>query len=87
MTVTEQEITATLDAKGLNCPLPILKTKVELNRLAAGDILLVLATDPHSKVDFEAYCARTGHSIIDYQESDDGVFSFYIQRAANPKPV
>ncbi len=86
MTVSEQVISARLDAKGLNCPLPILKTKVELNRLQPGDILKVEATDPHSKVDFEAYCARTGHSIVEYTEAD-GIFTFLIRRAESPRPV
>ena len=54
----------TLDAKGLNCPLPILKTKVLLNKMKAGEILYVEATDPHSVIDFEAYCARTDHELL-----------------------
>ncbi|MCG8325454.1 MAG: sulfurtransferase TusA family protein [Thiotrichales bacterium] len=82
----DTDSTARLDAKGLNCPLPILKTKVELNRLQPGDLLRVEATDPHSRVDFEAYCARTGHSIENYTEVD-GVFTFYIRRAENPNPA
>jgi len=86
MRISDQDIAARLDARGLNCPLPILKTKVELNRLQPGDLLFVEATDPHSKVDFEAYCARTGHRIIEYTEVD-GVFSFCIQRAENPNPA
>ena len=49
----------TLDAKGLDCPLPILKTKVALSRMKAGEVLHVAATDPHSVIDFKAFCART----------------------------
>ena len=49
----------TLDAKGLGCPLPILKTKVALSRMKAGEVLHVAATDPHSVIDFKAFCART----------------------------
>ena len=75
-----------LDAKGLNCPLPILKTKVLLNKMRADEILLVEATDPHSQVDFEAYCARTEHSIIN-SSITDGVYSFTIKRAQNPKNI
>lgn len=74
-----------LDAKGLNCPLPILKTKVLLNKMQAGRVLYVEATDPHSKVDFEAYCARTNHGLLTSGKTDDGIFSFYIKRAENPK--
>jgi tRNA 2-thiouridine synthesizing protein A len=75
-----------LDAKGLNCPLPILKTKVFLNKMQAGEILFVEATDPHSQVDFEAYCARTEHLIVKSGISDD-IYSFYIKRAQNPKNI
>ncbi len=76
-----------LDAKGLNCPLPILKTKVLLNRMQPGQVLYVEATDPHSVVDFEAYCARTGHELIHNVEDEDGVYAFYIRRIENARPA
>ena len=76
----------TLDAKGLNCPLPVLKTKVALNTMQPGEILLVEATDPHARIDFEAYCARTGHQILNVSE-DNNVIGFYIRRAANPARI
>jgi tRNA 2-thiouridine synthesizing protein A len=79
-------IDQSLDAKGLNCPLPILKTKVLLNKMAPEEILFVQATDPHSQVDFEAYCARTEHEIIKFELNDD-VYCFYIKRAQNPKKI
>jgi len=75
-----------LDAKGLNCPLPILKSKLLLNKMQPDEILLVEATDPHSQVDFEAYCARTDHEIINSTLSE-GVYSFTIKRAHNPKKI
>ena len=81
MTIKEDQ---TLDAKGLNCPLPILKTKVLLNKMQPGEILYVEATDPHSVIDFEAYCVRTNHRLLSINEADD-LFKFYIQRAENPK--
>jgi len=83
MTIKEDQ---TLDAKGLNCPLPILKTKVLLNKMQAGEILYVEATDPHSVIDFEAYCARTKHKLLNIDEAAD-IFKFYIQRAENPKNI
>ncbi len=86
MPFADEDIAIRLDAKGLNCPLPILKTKVELNRMQAGERILVESTDPHSRVDFEAYCARTGHELINISE-DDGVFTFCIERAAEPKAI
>lgn len=88
--VTKQELTGIikydqmLDAKGLNCPLPVLKTKVLLNKMRPGEILYVEATDPHSVVDFEAYCARTNHDLMKVIEFDQ-LFKFYIRRAENPK--
>jgi len=75
-----------LDAKGLNCPLPILKTKVLLNKMQPGEILFVEATDPHSVIDFEAYCARTDHKLLNIEEKAS-LFKFYIQRAENPKKI
>ena len=75
-----------LDAKGLNCPLPILKTKVLLNKMQPKKILFVEATDPHSKVDFEAYCARTNHKIIKFYLIKD-IYNFYIRRADKPKKI
>ena len=75
-----------LDAKGLNCPLPVLKAKVALNKMRAGEILYVEATDPHATIDFEAYCARTGHEITELNEKGD-VIEFFIRRAEKPKKI
>ncbi len=72
-----------LDAKGLNCPLPVLKAKLILHRMSAGRVLLVDATDPHSSIDFEAYCARTRHELLCCEEHQ-GVYSIYIRRAEMP---
>ena len=79
-------ITEHLDAKGLNCPLPILKTKVLLNKMEPGEYLKVEATDPHSLVDFEAYCARTMHELVE-SSLEGGIYTFVIRRAENPKPI
>ena len=75
-----------LDAKGLNCPLPVLKAKLALTRMKPGEVLFVEATDPHSTIDFEAYCARTGHNIVRMNEGGK-VIEFYIQRAENPRQI
>jgi len=53
-----------VDARGLNCPLPILRAKKALNELQSGQLLKVLATDPGSKRDFEAFARQTGHRLI-----------------------
>lgn len=68
-----------LDAKGLNCPLPILKTKLALQRLEDGQVLHVLATDAHAVVDFKAYCARTGHDLLALCETEE-LLEFYIRK-------
>ena len=70
-----------LDAKGLNCPLPILKAKKALNDVPTGGLLLVLATDPGSVADFEAFCRTTGNELIE-SKSEDGVYSFLIKHSA-----
>ena len=75
-----------LDAKGLNCPLPVLRTKVVLNRMKPGEVLRVQATDPHATIDFEAYCARSGHELMGVNQSQ-GVFEFFIRRADNPRKI
>ena len=92
MVMAEQNLTEiihydqSLDTRGLNCPLPVLKTKVLLNKMQPGEILYVEATDPHSVVDFEAYCARTDHELMKVIESEK-LFEFYIRRALNPKKI
>ena len=85
-TTNDLKYDQTLDAKGLNCPLPVLKAKVALNKMQPGEILHVEATDPHATIDFEAYCARTGHEIMRMTETD-GVIEFYISRADNPQKI
>lgn len=69
-----------LDAKGLNCPLPILRAKKSLAGMAAGQTLEILATDPGSIKDFEAFCRTTGHTLAE-QENDGKIFRFVIRKA------
>ena len=68
-----------LDARGLNCPLPILRTKKSMNGMATGDVLKVVATDPGSVKDMEAYAKQTGHELVGSSD-DDGEFTFYIKK-------
>jgi tRNA 2-thiouridine synthesizing protein A len=70
-----------LDCKGLNCPLPVLKTKKALDGLSAGQVLEMVATDPGSKPDMEAFARRTGHELLQVKEQA-GTFTFYIRKAA-----
>ena len=71
----------TLDTKGLNCPLPILKAKKALKDVPAGETLQVLETDPGSVKDFEAFCRSTGNELAESRE-DSGVFVFLIKHVA-----
>ena len=70
-----------LDTKGLNCPLPILKVRKAIEKMQAGQVLQVLATDPGAVADFEAFCRQTGNELVD-SSADDGVYTFLIKRAA-----
>jgi tRNA 2-thiouridine synthesizing protein A len=68
-----------VDARGLNCPLPILRTKKALADMASGEVLKVLATDPGATRDFQAFAKQTGNALLEHQEVDK-VFVFYMQR-------
>ena len=68
-----------LDARGLNCPLPILRTKKALNDMQTGTVLKILATDPASIKDFQAFSRQTGNQLLEQSEAD-GVYHFYLQR-------
>jgi tRNA 2-thiouridine synthesizing protein A len=70
-----------LDAKGLNCPLPILKAKKALATVAKGGTLEVLATDPGAVADFQAFCRSTGNELVSHS-NEAGVFRFLIKRTA-----
>lgn len=71
-----------LDAKGLNCPLPILRAKKALKDLAAGGTLEILATDPGSIPDFQAFCRTTGNELLEHGEEKGGVYRFVIRKVA-----
>ncbi len=71
----------TLDAKGLNCPLPILKAKKALKGVPAGGTLEIEATDPGSVADFEAFCRTTGNELME-SSVDGGVYRFLIKHVA-----
>ena len=68
-----------LDARGLACPLPILKTKKSLNELASGQVLKIVATDPGSVKDMEAFANQTGHVLISSSEADN-TFTFLMRK-------
>ena len=72
---------AKLDTKGMNCPLPILKTRKAIKEIAVGDTLQVLSTDPGSVRDFETFCRSTGDELLESDE-ENGVFIFLIRKTS-----
>lgn len=68
-----------LDASGLNCPLPILRAKKAITGLTSGQVLRIVATDPGSVKDFEAFCKQTGNTLIESGE-EGGKFIFLIKK-------
>jgi tRNA 2-thiouridine synthesizing protein A len=69
----------TIDTRGLNCPLPILKAKKALSEIQAGEVLKVLATDPGSLRDFQAFARQTGNELIE-QSTVGEEFVHYLRR-------
>jgi tRNA 2-thiouridine synthesizing protein A len=68
-----------LDARGLNCPLPILRAKKSLNEMTSGQTLRILATDPGSVKDFQAFAKQTGNELLSSAEKNKE-FEFFIKR-------
>ena len=68
-----------LDAKGMNCPLPILKTKKALQTMEPGGLLEVLSTDAGSVADFESFCRQTGNQLVSSSKEGD-VYKFLVKR-------
>ncbi|HEY8119643.1 MAG TPA: sulfurtransferase TusA family protein [Methylophilaceae bacterium] len=77
------EFNKELDARGLNCPLPILRCKKGMAEITAGQVLKVMATDPGSVKDFQAFCKQTGHELLSLEENATAAkkeFIFYIRK-------
>ncbi len=73
------ETVHTLDARGLNCPLPILRTKKALATMAAGDVLEITASDPGSMKDLDSFCSQTGNEMLSSQQIEKE-FHFRIRK-------
>jgi len=69
-----------LDATGLLCPLPVLRTQKALQGMAAGDVIDVLATDTASVNEFPAFCEQTGHELLEWEQAGDQ-FRFRLRKA------
>jgi len=68
-----------LDARGLNCPLPILRAKKALGELQSGQVLRLVSTDPGSVKDFAAFCKQTGHELLSQAEADKE-YTFFLKK-------
>lgn len=68
-----------LDARGLNCPLPILRSKKSLNEMTTGQVLKVVATDPGAIKDFDAFAKQTGNELLSSAQAG-GEFTFFIKK-------
>jgi len=68
-----------LDARGLNCPLPILRAKKALTDMSTGQVLKIVATDPGSVKDFQAFAKQTGNELLSQSEGDKE-FTFFLKR-------
>ena len=68
-----------LDTKGLNCPLPILKTKKSPREVPVGGTIEILATDPAANADFSAFCRTSGHKLLESSQEGE-VYKFLLQR-------
>jgi tRNA 2-thiouridine synthesizing protein A len=73
------EITQTIDARGLSCPMPIVKTAQAVKGLPSGAVFELVATDPGSIKDVAAWCRATGNQLIE-QTSDGAVYRFVLRR-------
>jgi len=68
-----------IDAKGLQCPMPLLKAKQGLNSVNVGDVIEVLATDAGSLRDFKVFCEQSSHQLL-YAKEEDGCFTYHLQK-------
>jgi tRNA 2-thiouridine synthesizing protein A len=77
---TMTDFNTELDARGLNCPLPILRAKKAINGMNSGEVLKIVATDPGSVKDFEAFCRQSGDELLDTQEAG-GEYTYMIKKS------
>ena len=69
-----------VDARGLNCPLPILRAKKALADMQPNQVLRVVATDPGAVKDFQAFAKQTGNELLKHGETTDKAFEFFLKR-------
>ena len=70
----------TIDARGLRCPLPLIKARNEIDYISSGEVLEILATDPGADHDFRAWCQRKGHEFVSVSEEPGPVYRFRLRK-------
>ena len=70
-----------VDAKGLSCPLPVVRAKLAIEKVDTGQVIEVLATDPGSVADFDNWTKMTGHELLESRQ-DNGLFVYLIRKGA-----
>ncbi|MFB6121478.1 MAG: sulfurtransferase TusA family protein [Halobacteriaceae archaeon] len=78
--MTQYEVTETLDVTGENCPMPVVKTKQNVDQLAEGEVLEVLATDPGSMSDIDGWAETTASVELVDQLADDDLYTHYVRK-------
>ncbi|MDH5479212.1 MAG: sulfurtransferase TusA family protein [Nitrosomonas sp.] len=73
------KINKELDARGLTCPLPILRTKQSLAEMTSGEVLKIIATDPGAAIDFQVFAEQTGNTLLSMSETDNE-FTFFLKK-------
>jgi len=84
MTLKSILITENLDVTGHKCPVPVLRVRRMLERLARGTILKVMATDPMTEIDFPHFCQESGHDLLEMDE-ENGIYYFLIRKSGDAK--
>lgn len=79
------EANSTVDARGVLCPEPVLRARAGLEALAPGEVMELLATDPHAELDIEVFCASTGHQLLSAIRRED-TWHFLVAKRGDDKP-
>ena len=74
------EVAMIVDAKGLKCPLPVVRVKKAIQNVEVGQVIQVEATDPGSMADFQAWARSTGHELLQAEDGGNGVYNYQIRR-------
>jgi tRNA 2-thiouridine synthesizing protein A len=79
--MSEAQVSTLVDARGLSCPMPIVKAAQWVRTVTSGQLMELLATDPGSVKDIAAWCRSTGNVLVEQRTDDTGVYHFVIRRA------